>query len=39
VLIGIGVALWAVTMAINRATGQKVEEPRVEDLSERGMKN
>jgi APA family basic amino acid/polyamine antiporter len=39
VLIAIGVALWFVTMAINRATGQKVEEPLAEDLSERGITN
>jgi len=32
-LIGLGVVLWAVTMAINRATGQKVEAPRAEDFS------
>jgi basic amino acid/polyamine antiporter, APA family len=39
VLLAIGVALWMVTMAVNRATGQKVEEPLAEDLSERGLKN
>jgi hypothetical protein len=32
VLIGVGIVLWAVTMAINRATGVKVEEPRSEDF-------
>lgn len=32
VLIGAGIALWALTMAINRATGVKVEEPRSEDF-------
>ena len=31
-LIGLGVVLWAVTMAINRATGVKVEAPRSEDF-------
>jgi amino acid transporter len=38
-LLALGVGLWAVTMLINRATGQKVEEPVAEDLSERGIKN
>jgi amino acid transporter len=31
-LLGLGVVLWAVTMAINRATGVKVEDPRAEDF-------
>lgn len=31
-LLGLGVLLWAVTMAINRATGVKVEAPRSEDF-------
>jgi amino acid transporter len=31
-LIGLGVVLWGVTMAINRVTGQKVEDPRAEDF-------
>jgi amino acid transporter len=39
VLIAIGVALWFVTMAVNRATGQKPSEPLAEDLSERGLTN
>jgi basic amino acid/polyamine antiporter, APA family len=33
-LIGLGVALWGVTMAINRATGQTIEEPQVADFPE-----
>ncbi len=39
ILIALGVALWFVTMALNRATGQTVEQPLPEDLSGRGMKN
>ena len=39
ILIAIGIALWFVTMAVNRATGQKPTEPLPEDLSERGMTN
>ena len=39
VLIAIGVALWVVTMLVNRATGQRPAEPLAEDLSERGMTN
>jgi amino acid transporter len=39
VLLSFGVVLWVVTMYVNRATGQKVEEPLAEDLSERGLKN
>ncbi len=32
VLIGLGIALWVVTMAINRAMGLKVEDPKAEDF-------
>jgi amino acid transporter len=39
ILVAVGVALWVVTMYVNRATGQKVEEPLADDLSERGLKN
>jgi APA family basic amino acid/polyamine antiporter len=38
-LLAIGVVLWLITLAINRATGAKVTDPRAEDLSEKGMKN
>ncbi|MFA5900091.1 MAG: APC family permease [Hyphomicrobium sp.] len=31
-LVGLGIVLWGVTMAINRATGVKVEAPRSEDF-------
>ena len=31
-LVGLGIVLWGVTMAINRATGVKVEAPRVRRL-------
>ena len=31
-LIGLGIVLWAVTMAINRATGMRVEDPKAEDF-------
>lgn len=31
-LLALGVVLWIVTMAINRATGVKVEDPRAEDF-------
>jgi APA family basic amino acid/polyamine antiporter len=39
ILVAIGVALWVVTMYVNRATGLKVAEPLADDLSERGLKN
>jgi amino acid transporter len=39
ILVAVGVALWVVTMYVNRATGQKVAEPLAEDLSERGLTN
>src|SRR4051812_36128302 len=39
ILIAIGIALWFVTMAVNKRVGQKPVEPLPEDLSERGMKN
>ncbi|MCZ7593599.1 MAG: APC family permease [Hyphomicrobium sp.] len=39
VLLSIGVVLWGVTMAINRATGVKVEEPRAEDFGAHGPHN
>ena len=39
ILVAVGVALWVVTMYVNRATGQKVEEPLADDLSERGLNN
>ena len=39
ILVAVGVALWVATMFVNRATGQKVEEPLAEDLSERGLTN
>ena len=39
VLIGIGVALWVVTMAVNRHTGLKSLEPQAGDLGGHGVKN
>ncbi|KAB2939696.1 MAG: APC family permease [Hyphomicrobium sp.] len=39
VLLSIGVVLWGVTMAINRATGVNVEEPRAEDFGAHGPHN
>jgi APA family basic amino acid/polyamine antiporter len=39
ILIAIGIALWFVTMAVNKRLGQKPVEPLAEDLSERGLKN
>ena len=39
VLIGIGVVLWLVTVAINRASGQKAAEPTVETVGGSGPVN
>jgi basic amino acid/polyamine antiporter, APA family len=39
ILIAIGVALWFVTMAVNKRLGQMPAEPHPEDLSERGLTN
>ena len=39
VLLSIGVALWGVTMAINRAAGLEVVEPSAEDLGGPGPQN
>ncbi len=39
ILIAIGVALWFVTMAVNKRMGEKPAEPLPEDLSERGLRN
>ncbi len=39
ILIAIGIALWFVTMAVNKRLGQTPAEPLAEDLSERGMTN
>jgi hypothetical protein len=39
VLIALGVALWFVTMAVNRATGQKPSEPLAEDIGGDGAQN
>ncbi len=39
ILIAIGIALWFVTMAVNKRMGQKLVEPLAEDLSERGLGN
>ena len=39
ILIAIGIALWFVTMAMNRRLGQKPSEPLPEDLGARGLKN
>ncbi|MEI9902246.1 MAG: APC family permease [Hyphomicrobium sp.] len=39
VLIGLGIVLWGVTMAINRATGLHVVEPLAEDLGGGGAQN
>ena len=38
-LIAIGILLWFVTVAINRAMGLKPEQPVAEDLSEKGLRN
>jgi basic amino acid/polyamine antiporter, APA family len=39
ILIAIGIALWFVTMAVNKRLGQMPAEPLPEDLSERGLTN
>ena len=39
ILIAIGIALWFVTMAVNKRLGQKPSEPLPEDLGARGLKN
>ncbi|MBC7830594.1 MAG: APC family permease [Hyphomicrobium sp.] len=39
ILIAIGIALWFVTMAVNKRLGQKLSEPLPEDLGARGLKN
>ena len=38
-LIAIGIALWFVTVLVNRATGQKPVEPVMEDIGGRGPRN
>ena len=39
ILLGIGVALWIVTVLVNRATGQKPAEPTMEDVGGGGTVN
>jgi APA family basic amino acid/polyamine antiporter len=39
VLIGIGVALWVVTVFVNRATGVKPADPTAEDIGGPGPVN
>jgi amino acid transporter len=39
VLLAIGVALWFVTVLINRATGTSPSEPRAEDIGGKGLRN
>jgi amino acid transporter len=39
VLIGIGIALWFVTVLVNRATGQKPADPVMEDIGGHGPHN
>ena len=39
ILIGVGVVLWALTLVINRATGVRPTEPRMEDLGGAGPVN
>ena len=39
ILLGIGIALWFVTVLVNRATGQKPLDPVMEDIGGRGPHN
>jgi len=39
VLLGIGIALWVVTMLINRATGEHVSAPLGSDLTDDGLES
>ena len=39
ILIAIGIALWFVTMAVNKHLGQKPSEPLAEDIGGPGPKN
>jgi len=39
ILIGIGIALWFVTVLVNRATGQKPVDPVMEDIGGGGPRN
>jgi len=39
ILIAVGIVLWGVTVAINRATGVKPVEPTIEDFAGKGPKN